>query len=203
MARRFKEVHIFFLLIVGLLAWIVPGGGHLVLKEKKHAIIIFVTITLTFCTGLYIGSVGVIDPVRAKPWYIAQIMNSPAVLVLGYLNTDWILFSIGLENQSDLNNEIISGTLQEQFRNHGISLSDEAGISTGPKGYTWMIKDTQQAYRVHREQSRLNIYPDYTVYGRPNEIGQIYTSIAGLLNLLCIVNAVYWGHLRRTETEGE
>ena len=36
----------------------------------------------------------------------------------------------------------------------------------------------------------------YPVYGRPAEIGQIYTSIAGLLNLLCIVNAVYMAHLR-------
>jgi len=132
MTPNSRENHVFFLLIVGLLAWLVPGGGHFVLKERKHAIIIFVTIVLTFCTGLYIGSIGVINPVGAKPWYVAQIMNSPAVAALGHLT------------------------------------------KTG----------------------------DYPVYGRPNEIGQIYTSIAGLLNLLCIVNAVYWAHLRRTETIG-
>ena len=28
-------------------------------------------------------------------------------------------------------------------------------------------------------------------FARPREIGQIYTAVAGLLNLLCIVNAVY------------
>ena len=133
MAPRSRESHIAFLLIVGLMGWFVPGAGHLAIKEKKHAIIIFATIALTFCTGLYIGSIGIINPVGAKPWYIAQIMNSPAVAFLGQLTR------------------------------------------TG----------------------------DYPVYGRPNEIGQIYTSIAGLLNLLCIVNAVYWAHLRRTETAGE
>jgi hypothetical protein len=122
-----------FLLTVGLLGWFVPGAGHLMLKEKKHAIIIFVTIALTFATGLYIGSIGIVNPVGAKPWYVAQIMNSPAVAVLGQLTR------------------------------------------TG----------------------------DYPVYGRPNEIGQIYTSIAGLLNLLCIVNAVYWAHLRKTGAVGE
>ena len=132
MTPNSRENHIVFLLIVGLLAWLVPGGGHFVLKERKHAFIIFVTIVLTFCTGLYIGSIGVINPVGAKPWYVAQIMNSPAVAALGHLT------------------------------------------ATG----------------------------DYPVYGRPNEIGQIYTSIAGLLNLLCIVNAVYWAHLRKTETVG-
>ena len=126
-----KVKHLLFLSSIGMLAWFIPGGGHLALNEKKHALIIFVTIALTFCAGLYIGSIAVIDPVHSKPWYVAQIMNSPIVAALGRVST--------------------------------------AG--------------------------------NYTVYGRPAEIGQIYTSIAGLLNLLCIVNAVYWAHLRRTETE--
>lgn len=133
MALRSKEINIGFLLTVGLLAWVVPGAGHLMLKEKRHAVIIFVAITLTFAAGLYIGSIGVINPVGAKPWYVAQIMNSPIVAALGHL-------------------------------------------------------------------TRTGHYP---VYGRPGEIGQIYTSIAGLLNLLCIVNAVYWAHLRKTEPAGD
>jgi len=133
MASRSKEAHVIYLLIVGLLAWLVPGAGHLMLGKKKHAIIIFVTIVLTFCTGLYIGSVGIINSVNAKPWFLAQLMNSPAVIALACIS-----------------------------KNGG-----------------------------------------YAVYARPNEIGQIYTSIAGLLNLLCIVNAVYWAHLRRMETVGD
>ena len=133
MAQRSKESQFFYLLFVGLSAWLIPGGGHFVIKEKTHAIIIFITIVLTFCAGLYIGSIGVVDPVGAKPWYFAQILNSPAVIALGLLT--------------------------------------ESG--------------------------------GYMVYSRPAEIGQIYTSITGLLNLLCIVNAVYWAHLRRLGTTGE
>ena len=132
MSRLSKENHAFILLIVGFVSWLLPGAGYFLLKEKKRAIIIFVTIVATFCTGLYVGSIGVIGPVRAKPWYVAQIMNSPMVAVLGYLT---------------------------------------AG-------------------------------EDYPVYSKPNEIGQIYTSIAGLLNLLCIVSAVYLAHLRRAEPAG-
>ena len=133
MAQRSKESHIVFLLIVGLLAWLVPGAGHLVLRKNAHAIVIFVAIILTLGTGLYIGSIGVINPVGAKPWYVAQVMNTPAVAALGQLTRGG----------------------------------------------------------------------DYPVYGRPNEIGQIYTSIAGLLNLLCIVNAVYLAHLRGIEDVGD
>ena len=133
MIKLSKQNHILFLLIVGLLGWLVPGAGHFILNEKKRAIIIFVAIVTTFCVGLYAGSIGVIDRVNAKPWYVAQIMNSPIVAALDPLT------------------------------------------ATG----------------------------NYPVYGRPNEIGQIYTSITGLLNLLCIVNAVYMAHLHRTQTGGD
>ena len=128
-----KENHTIFLLTVGLLAWLIPGAGHLMIKENKRALIISVTIILTFCAGLYVGSIGIINPSGAKPWYVAQIMNSPIVAALGYL---------------------------------------------AKKG-------------------------DFAVFGKPNEIGQIYTSIAGLLNLLCIVNAVYLAHLCKIETVGD
>ena len=131
--RSAKENHTIFLLTVGLLAWLIPGAGHLMIKEHKRALIISVTIILTFCTGLYIGSIGIINPVGAKPWYVAQILNSPVVAALGYM------------------------------------------AKTG----------------------------NYYVFGKPNEVGQIYTSIAGLLNLLCIVNAVYLAHLCKIETAGD
>jgi hypothetical protein len=43
----------------------------------------------------------------------------------------------------------------------------------------------------------------YPVYGWPNEIGQIYTMVSGLLNLLCLVNAVSLAYIRRTAQAGE
>ncbi|MHC4623678.1 MAG: DUF6677 family protein [Planctomycetota bacterium] len=133
MQRSSQRNNIPFLLAVGLMAWVIPGGGHMLLKDRARSIIIFTTVVLTFCVGIYVGSIGVIDPVRATPWYVAQIMNSPMVAALGHLTRGG-------------------------------------------------------AYRV---------------YGWPNEIGQIYTSTAGLLNLLCIVNAVYLAYLRGTETAGD
>jgi hypothetical protein len=129
MAQPWRDNHVLFLISTGALAWLVPGAGHFALGERRRAIVIFVFIVLTFLVGVYVGSIGVIDPVHAKPWYVAQVMNSPLVMLLGRI---------------------------------------------GATGH-------------------------YRVFGRANEIGQIYTSIAGLLNLLCIVNAVYTAHLRSVE----
>jgi len=135
MARLSKENHTQLLLIVGLLSWLAPGAGYFALEEKKRAIIMFVTIGLTLCVGLYVGSIGVIDLQGSSPPYVkaAQLMNSPVVLLLS--------------------NRTAGG--------------------------------------------------GYPVYGWPNEIGQIYTMVSGLLNLLCIVNAVSLAHLGRIAPAGE
>ena len=133
MSKQFKDSQPLVLVSVGLASWLIPGAGYLMLKESRRAVIVFVTITLTFLIGLYVGSIGVIDPLGAKPWYIAQLMNSPLIMILGQIT----------------------------------------------KGGA------------------------YPVYAKPNEIGQIYTSIAGLLNLLCIVNAVYFAYLSGNKSNGK
>ena len=119
-----------FLLLVALTGWVVPGGGYLLLKETGRALIICITIAVTFCLGLYIGSIGVVDPFGARLWYMVQMMTTPLVAVVGHF--------------------------------------------TGPGAYP--------------------------VYGQPNEMGVIYTSAAGLLNLLCVVNSVYMAHLRSIQS---
>ena len=134
MAKSSGDTNWPFLISVGLLSWFIPGGGYFLLKEKKRAWIILITISLLFIAGLYVGSIGVIDKVSIadKPWiiaklswYTAQVTVSPAVIVIGSIT--------------------------------------ESG--------------------------------QYQVYGKPEEIGQIYTGIAGLLNFLCIINAVYLAYV--------
>lgn len=133
MSKNSNIDHNLFLLIVGILAWLVPGAGHLAIKEKKRAAVIFITITSLFMTGLYIGSIGIVDHIGSLAWYIAQVMVSPAVFILG-------------------------------------------NITSSGK---------------------------YPVSGHPQDIGQIYTCVAGLLNLLCILSAVYMAHSGRGEVVGE
>lgn len=133
MSKGTESNHGLRLFLITALGWVIPGGGYLLLGENKRAVIVFVTIVAIFCIGIYIGSIGVIDPVQAKPWFAAQILNSPVVALLG----------------------------------------------------------------------RMTVSGRYLSYGRPNEVGQLYTSISGLLNLLCIINCVYIGHRRVVESGGD
>ncbi len=139
MSTKSKVDHGLLLIVVGLAAWAVPGGGHFIIKERKRGIIIFVTVTLTFLAGLYVGSIAVIDRVGAKPWYAAQIMTSPAVGLIG--------------------------NMVEMSKTE----ADE---------------------------------PKYVSFGKSHDVGQIYTSVAGMLNLLCIISAVYMTWCGRGEMIG-
>jgi hypothetical protein len=81
--------------------------------------------------GLYIGSIGVIDPVNSKFWFAVQAPTSLLVFVIGSITA--------------------------------------AG--------------------------------HYEVFAKPYEIGQIYTITTGMLNLLCIINAVHKAYIRTTASE--
>ncbi len=140
MSTQKKLDHGLLLVVVGLAAWALPGAGHFLIKERRRAIIIFVTIAATFLIGLQVGSIGVIDPVGAKPWYIAQMLASPAVGLVGHV-------------------------------------TETSVTETGQRRYE--------------------------SYGRASDVGQIYTSVAGLLNLLCILSAVYMAYCGRGEMIGE
>lgn len=143
--------------VVGAAAWLVPGGGYFVLGERRRAWVVLITVGLTFLTGLYVGSIGVVDPISSKPWYVAQVMNSPAVMLIG----------------------------------RHVAKTKIAVLRT-EKNVNSTLADRQQAQASA-----------YRVYGRPGEVGQIYTSISGLLNLLCIVNAMYLVHTRHNHPPGD
>jgi hypothetical protein len=128
MTARPQEVNLLYPMIVGLAGWLVPGAGHVIVGERTRGIIIFAAIVALFAAGLYIGSIGVIDSVNARPWYVGQMLTSPLVSLAARMNPS------------------------------------VAGV------------------------------PAYPSYGKPFEVGQIYTSIAGMLNVLCIVNAVYMAY---------
>ena len=143
MNKRSDMDHGLLLLIVAVLAWAVPGAGHFFIKEKKRAAIIFVTITATFTVGLFIGSIAVVNPVGGGwPWYIGQMLTSPAVVLVGQVAQD----------------------------------------------ATQVAPDGQIVKLVS--------------YGKPHDFGQIYTAIAGALNLLAILSAVYMAHSGRGEMIG-
>jgi hypothetical protein len=80
----------------------------------------------------------------------------------------------------------------------GIWLGSIAVIDAKTPWY-WaqMLNSPAVAYLAHLSGSVLNLKS----YGKPREIGEIYTGVSGMLNLLCIINAVYTAHCYSLNTK--
>ena len=117
--------------VSGLLAWIIPGLGHIYLGLRIRGLVLLVTITATFWTGVAIGGVReTVDPQEKKLWFIAQIFNG-------------------------------GNTLSAYALSQSIARTAAGSGSPAPMGH-WLSAD----------------------------VGVHYTGVAGLLNLLVILDAV-------------
>ena len=78
--------------LAGPLAWLVPGAGHYYLGMKARGIILFVTVTAMFWTGVLIGGLrSTVDPHKNAPWFLGEIgAGGNALLAVGINNAlDW------------------------------------------------------------------------------------------------------------------
>ena len=76
--------------IAGLLAWLIPGAGHFFIGERTRGVILFVVVTLTFWTGVAVGSVqGTVAPHSRTLWFAAQLGTGGNALA-GYALHGWV-----------------------------------------------------------------------------------------------------------------
>ena len=98
--------------IAAILAWLIPGLGHIFLGHKVRGVIFLVVITLTFWTGVAIGGVqGTVDPKERKLWFIAQLCSAANTLAGG--NTffpRWAMISIHGETKATVGNALTHET---------------------------------------------------------------------------------------------
>lgn len=61
-------------IVVGVLAWFVPGAGHWLLGWRGHGILFGVVIVGLFWMGMFVGGVhSTIDPHSQMAWFLAQL----------------------------------------------------------------------------------------------------------------------------------
>jgi len=76
--------------LTGLLAWLLPGLGHLYIGDRKRGWVILVTIAVTFWGGVAIGGVRhTVNPSTKRLWFLAQITagsHTVAAHLLGELS---------------------------------------------------------------------------------------------------------------------
>ncbi len=64
-----------------LLAWLVPGAGHVYMGRTARGVIIFLTIGATFWFGVAMGGVMTVDSRNERWWFIADMFTGVHGLV--------------------------------------------------------------------------------------------------------------------------
>lgn len=143
--------------LVVLLAWLVPGLGHIFLGHRIRGVVLLVAITVTFWTGVALGGV--------KTVTLHRTVEVP------------------------------------QSERRVARFGGEANLRTTTTTSWWFLAQVLNGSYSLIASTTARTVDDYSPEGLPRylawpagDIGAVYTGVAGLLNLLIIIDA-----LARTE----
>lgn len=168
MAKSAKP-NIATVLLAGVLAWVIPGAGHVYLGRTLRGVIICVCLNALFWTGMAIGGVFTIDPVSERWWFAAQFCGGVSALGGWY--------------RQDAQRKAITSSFPDHINS---PTPPKPAFDGDERPAEW-----RQAYANAVAERRLALtYPGSTV-------ARAYTGIAGMLNLMCIFDAVMLALLGR------
>lgn len=160
--------------IAGLLAVLFPGAGHFFLGERKRAGLIAGGILGLFAGGVLTGGIDVIDRKEDPIWFAGQALVGPIAFAVDY----WHQAFCKIRDAE----RVVNGRVRFEVRT---GQPDEArdpvsGRSAG----------TGPGLRPPNSKS----------LGRMNELGTLFATIAGMLNLIAIIDAFH--HARPLHARG-
>jgi TM2 domain-containing membrane protein YozV len=144
-----------------MLACIIPGAGHVYMGRVRRGIIIFVTITALFWTGVGVGGVLTVDCYQERWWFIAEMLTGVHGLV------GWVRQHIQYQQ---LLSDVPGQTLEEKL---------EAFRSP---------KERQAELEAQLDKRMMDA--GVALVPPAETVSRAYAGAAGLLNLMCIFDAL-------------
>lgn len=148
--------------LAAILAWLIPGAGHIYIGQRTRGIIIFVTIAATFWTGVAFGGVMTVDYQNQRWWFAAQMCTGIHGLV-GWYRQD--------AKYDDLWADLLE---DEDFQRQRESYRGQADPLLLRQTYMDKIMEAKGVALVAPTET----------------IARAYAGVAGLLNVMCIFDAL-------------
>ncbi len=83
MSNRYRQNY-FAPFIAGILAWLIPGAGHVYLRRTLRGLIICICINGLFWTGVAFGGIFTVEPLRQRWWFTAQMCTGVSGVAAWY-----------------------------------------------------------------------------------------------------------------------
>jgi hypothetical protein len=176
--------------VAAVLAFALPGLGHWYLGYRARGVLIAIGVLGLFLGGVFIGGISCIDRKGNFIWFLGQSLNGPVAFVVDGIHQS--KFKV-VDRSTPMG---LRSAHPNEFRNP--STGQPVMISIDANGKT-------SATYTDQSGATKTVSPAYPPYveslGRVNELGTLFTTIAGFLNLICIIDALW--HVPRREREGE
>lgn len=158
--------------LIAVAGWVLPGLAHALLGDRRRGAIVGCALLSTFVTGLLIGGIDVVDRRHDVLWFTVggQCMIGPLAFGVDAIHN-----------------------LLDRMRDRQID-----GYARDNDRPTY---DREQRNRLIVEMRHNGRRPAYsTSVGHPNEVGTLFCAVAGMMNLLAILDAVGRATGRATTT---
>jgi len=144
-----------------LAAAVLPGLGHVVRGERVRGVLAFAGVMLLFLTGLVAGGIDVVDRREDKFWFIGQACVGPLAFGIDWYHQNHL--KVVDPNPKGL---VIKGRtpLRSAYPNEGRDRTTGLPVGGGTP-------------------------PNIKSIGKINEIGMLACTLAGMLNVIVIIDA--------------
>jgi hypothetical protein len=166
-----------------LAAALFPGLGHFISGERARGGLVALGVLGLFFGGMFVGGIDVIDSKENRVWFIGQALVGP--LAFG---VDWVH--------------------QEHFKGYDpsvrgiVNAADLARMSRrsaypDEKRVIEEISTNQGKFRVPVfVKAEPGSAPNRSSVGKVNELGTLFATLAGMLNLIAVIDAGFPGRPR-------
>lgn len=180
--------------LAGLASLILPGAGHVVLGQTRRGLLAAVGVLGLFFGGLFIGGIDVVDSKEDKLWFIGQALVGPVAFGVDYAHQHHFK---GVEIPSEILSarRISARQLQAFIARPRSAYPNETRevvtfqVADPPTGQPATISIPVLRPITEEEKSRGVEPPNRKSLSKVNELGTLFATIAGMLNLIVIMDA--------------
>lgn len=178
--------------VAALLAAVFPGLGHFYLGQIRRAILISAGVLGLFFTGLLIGGISCIDRRENFIWFLGQSLVGPITLGLDYVHQTHLKV-MGPDARGIV---VLRSANPDETRDPATGRALE--VLKDDKGHA--IADSR-GYPTARAPGGTIISPAWPPYvkslSRTNELGTLFTTIAGFMNVIVVIDAAFNHRIER------
>ncbi len=169
----YARAHEPFQPVATVLAVILPGAGHAYLGHTRRAIYIAFGVLGLYLSGLLIGGIDVVDREEDFVWFLGQALVGPIAFGTDYVHQTYFK---GIDPRDSKRRSAKPDEMRVMEK--GLPMLRPRGTGQGPLPPPLLIR----------------------ALGRDNELGTLFSTIAGMMNLICIIDASF--HRRASGTGG-